>query len=73
MSGFPKLSDRQFEVFQFVVAWIKQNGFAPSRSEIARHFQFNPNAAQCHLRSLQRRGFIRIVPRLQRNILVTAP
>jgi repressor LexA len=66
-----RLTARQDEVLSFVRERIRA-GLPPTRIEIARHFKFNPNAAECHLRALQRHGFIRLV-RGQRNIQVTAP
>ncbi len=67
-----KLTPRQDEVLTFVRERVLA-GIPPTRAEISRHFKFNPNAAECHLRALARKGFIRIVPGLTRNILVSAP
>lgn len=68
-----KLTPRQNQVLSFVTTYIKANGIPPTRVEIAYAFGFkSPNAAECHLRALAHKGFIRIAPGLQRNIQVSA-
>ena len=67
------LTTRQNEILGFVSAYIASNKAPPTRAEIASHFGMYPNAAQCHLRALQAKGFISLVPNTTRNIRVTAP
>ncbi len=60
-------TDRQAEVLEYIRERI-DDGMPPTRAEIARHFGFTDNAAQCHLRSLQRKGRIKLVPEIARGI-----
>lgn len=65
-----KLSARQQEILDFIEARVAEDGLPPTRAEINRHFGFaSPNAAQSHLRALERKGAIRINPRLARGIV----
>jgi len=65
-----KLSRRQQEILAFIQERVDEDGLPPTRSEINLHFGFSsPNAAQSHLRALERRGAIRLNPRLARGIV----
>ena len=65
-----KLSARQQEILEFIQDRVEQDGLPPTRAEINRHFGFSsPNAAQSHLHALERKGAIRINPRLARGIV----
>lgn len=65
-----KLSQRQQEILAFIQARVDEDGLPPTRAEINRHFGFSsPNAAQSHLHALERKGAIRINPRLARGIV----
>lgn len=67
-----KLSRRQREILAFIVDRIRDDGMPPTRAEINAHFGFSsPNAAQSHLRALERKGAIRLNPRLARGIVPT--
>ena len=65
-----KLSRRQHEILEYIQARVEVDGLPPTRAEINRHFGFSsPNAAQCHLRALEKKGAIRLNPRLARGIV----
>lgn len=65
-----KLSPRQREILAFIQDRVDEDGLPPTRAEINRHFGFSsPNAAQSHLHALERKGAIRINPRLARGIV----
>lgn len=65
-----KLSRRQTEILDYIQARVEADGLPPTRAEINRHFGFSsPNAAQSHLRALEKRGAIRLNPRLARGIV----
>jgi len=69
-----KLSSRQREILGFIQDRIEEDGLPPTRAEINRHFGFSsPNAAQSHLHALERKGAIRINPRLARGIVPMMP
>lgn len=51
---------RQREVLDYIRTCIS-SGLPPTLTEIADHFGFrSPNAAQCHLRSLEAKGAIHV-------------
>lgn len=73
MAIFRKMTDRHFALLTYIKQQMRERGHAPTRAEIARHFDWWPNAAQEALASLQRSGVIRILPRKARGIELTSP
>ncbi|MEC9375780.1 MAG: transcriptional repressor LexA [Pseudomonadota bacterium] len=64
-----QLTDRQTEVLNFIKNFIENSGMPPTRAEIAEELGFNSsNAAEEHLRALQRKGAIDLVPGTSRGI-----
>lgn len=56
------LTPRQAEILDFIRSTIESSGFPPTRVEIMRLFGFkSPNAAEDHLRALERKGAIEIL------------
>jgi len=67
------LTKRQKEILIFISDHIHSVGFPPTRNELSEHFGFrSPNAAESHLRTLERKGMIRIAPGHSRGITLTA-
>ncbi len=67
------LTKRQEEILNFISDHIDADGFPPTRNEISKHFGFrSPNAAESHLRTLERKGVIRIKAGHSRGITLTA-
>lgn len=65
------LTQAQTKVLDWIKRYIGDNGFAPTRSEIAEAMGFaSTNAAEEHLQALARKGAIRITPRVARSIVV---
>ncbi|MGK7296150.1 MAG: transcriptional repressor LexA [Candidatus Wenzhouxiangella sp. M2_3B_020] len=65
-----KLSSRQREILDFIRERIENDGLPPTRAEINARFGFSsPNAAQSHLRALEKKGAIRLNARLARGIV----
>jgi repressor LexA len=63
------LTPRQQNVHDFIVKTIDDLGYPPTRAEIARALGFrSPNAAEEHLRALERKGVIRMIPGTSRGI-----
>jgi|SRR5579862_8181596 len=68
------LTQRQDDVYQFLLDQREQCGVCPTQEEIRQHFGFrSQNAVQEHLRLLQQKGFISRTPRKARSIQLTAP
>ncbi len=56
-----KLTNRQKEVLDFISSFINDEGYPPTRSDICKALGFrSPNAAEDHLRALQKKGAIEI-------------
>lgn len=63
------LTARQQTVYDFIVKTMGELGYPPTRAEIARALGFrSPNAAEEHLRALDRKGVIRMIPGTSRGI-----
>lgn len=63
------LTARQQEVYDLIRDHIEQTGMPPTRAEIAQRLGFrSPNAAEEHLKALQRKGVIEIVSGASRGI-----
>ena len=64
-----QLTARQTEILMLIERVIEETGIPPTRAEIARELGFrSPNAAEDHLRALQRKGVIDLVPGASRGI-----
>jgi len=56
-----ELTPRQTQILNFIRDSIVESGMPPTRAEIAAELGFrSPNAAEEHLRALQRKGAIDI-------------
>jgi len=67
------LTQRQNQILKFISEHIDNIGFPPTRSELSEHFGFrSPNAAESHLRALEKKGMIRIERGRSRGITLTA-
>ncbi len=67
-----KLTPRQAEILAFIRDYQQETGYPPTRSEIARKMGFkSPNAAEEHLRALERKQAIEMLPGTSRGIRLT--
>lgn len=58
-----KLTPRQAEILAFIKRCLDDNGYPPTRAEIALELGFkSPNAAEEHLKALARKGAIEMTP-----------
>lgn len=63
------LTARQQQILDLIKDHIDETGYPPTRAEIADTLGFkSPNAAQEHLKALERKGVIEIVPGGSRSI-----
>ncbi|MCJ0974500.1 transcriptional repressor LexA [Pseudomonas sp. PS1] len=66
-----KLTPRQSEILAFIKRCLEDNGYPPTRAEIAQELGFkSPNAAEEHLKALARKGAIEMTPGASRGIRV---
>ncbi len=55
----PALTDSQKRIFQFICKYIQQSGYPPAIRDIGKAFDIaSPNGVMCHLRALQKKGYI---------------
>lgn len=67
------LTPRQQNVYDFIVKTMNELGYPPTRAEISRALGFkSPNAAEEHLRALERKGVIRVIRGTSRGIRLPA-
>jgi len=69
------LTARQQQILQLIAEHIDREGMPPTRAEIASTLGFrSPNAAEDHLKALERKGAIEVMPVTSRGIrLLTKP
>lgn len=64
-----ELTSRQAEILELIQHSIEETGMPPTRAEIAAELGFrSANAAEEHLRALQRKGAIELIPGVSRGI-----
>ncbi|MFT6034222.1 MAG: repressor LexA [Arenicella sp.] len=66
------LTKRQQQIFDFILECMVANGAPPTRVEIADNFGFrSPNAAEDHLKALDRKGHIELRSGTSRGIMIS--
>ena len=64
-----QLTPRQTQILEVIQDFIAETGMPPTRAEIARELGFkSANAAEEHLRALQKKGVLELVPGASRGI-----
>ena len=64
-----ELTPRQTQILEMIQTFIAETGMPPTRAEIASELGFrSANAAEEHLRALQKKGVIELVPGASRGI-----
>jgi len=64
-----ELTPRQKQILELIKDVIYETGMPPTRAEIASELGFkSPNAAEEHLRALQRKGVLDLIPGASRGI-----
>jgi repressor LexA len=63
------LTSRQQQVLDLIRDTVSDTGMPPTRADICAHFSFrSPTAAEDHLRTLARKGWIELLPGCARGI-----
>ena len=66
------LTKRQEEILNLIKSHISDFGFPPTRADIAKTLGFkSPNAAEQHLRAIEKKGFISILSGASRGIVLS--
>ena len=64
-----RLTARQKQILKFISEFIDKHKFPPTRAELSAHFGFrSPNAAEAHLRALEKKAVIGIGRGVSRGI-----
>ena len=64
-----QLTLRQKEILELIQSFIAEYGMPPTRADIARELGFkSANAAEEHLRALQKKGVLELIPGASRGI-----
>ena len=64
-----QLTPRQKQILELIQDFIRENGMPPTRAEIAAELGFRSvNAAEEHLRALQKKGVLDLMPGASRGI-----
>lgn len=64
-----QLTPRQLQILNMIQDFMSEYGMPPTRAEIARQLGFkSSNAAEEHLRALQKKGVLELVPGTSRGI-----
>ena len=67
------LTRRQQQILQWIQEQIHNHGLPPTRAELQQAFQFrSPNAAESHLRTLARKGYLALQEGRARGIRLVA-
>ncbi len=65
----PTVTPRQQDIFRFLLAFARENGYPPTIREIASHFHIiSLNAVRVHLRALEKKGLISVEKGRSRGI-----
>jgi len=71
MKVFDKLTKRQKAIYDFILKKIQSRGYGPTVREIGDQFGImSPNGVVCHLKALQKKGFIKREANMSRAIQV---
>tara|TARA_B100000989_G_scaffold97593_1_gene71081 strand:+ start:216 stop:833 length:618 start_codon:yes stop_codon:yes gene_type:complete len=66
-----ELTNQQSKVLSCVEVYLNKTGFPPTRAEICKELGFkSPNAAEMHLRALEKKGYIKIQSGSSRGISI---
>jgi repressor LexA len=53
-----ELTDRQSQVFQYIVKYRQERSIPPSYREVARHFGISYYAARCTIELIRKKGIL---------------
>jgi len=63
------LTDRQEEILRYIARHIDINGFQPSIRELGEQFRIrSPNGVVCHLKAMERKGYLSLNSMTARGI-----
>jgi len=73
MDAWERLTAKQQAVYEFLRDKIRNRGYGPTVREIGQRFEIrSPNGVMCHLKALEKKGWINRQPNLSRAIQLAA-
>lgn len=66
-----RLTNKQKEILKFLISYVTEHGYPPTFREIGNHFGFLWTASKGHLKSLEKKGFIKLNSYRSRGIEIT--
>ena len=63
-------TERQRGILEFIILYIKENGYPPSIRDIAANFDISNKGAYDHIIALETKGYIKRDPKISRSIKV---
>lgn len=64
-----RLTDKQRELYQFVVEFRSSNGYSPSLGEMAERLKISHQGASCHLAAIIKKGLLVKSPGKSRSVI----
>lgn len=64
------MTEKQQQIFDFIVWFQSETGYPPSRSEMATAFGVAVNAISDRLKAIERKGFIEVDKGISRGIRI---
>lgn len=65
-----RITDKQSNVLQFIILYIRDKGYPPCVREIGDRFGITSRAVSGHITALERKGYIKITSGIARGIRV---
>jgi len=66
-----QITKRQQSVLDYIKHCMR-SGMPPSVREVSDYMELSKTGARCHIKALEKKGYIYLVPRQARNIRLTA-
>lgn len=53
------LTEKEAEVWRYILGYITDNGYAPTRTEIGLHFGYSRQGAEAKVQNIAHKGYIK--------------
>jgi len=63
-----RLTEKQAKILDFLKSYTQEKGYPPTFREIGEYFGFQWAASRVHLKAIEKKGFIRMIPATSRGI-----
>jgi repressor LexA len=66
-----ELSQRQTEIYQFIIDFHQKRGYNPTLREIAAGVELSPSTVTAHIQALKDKGYVDWEPNIARSLHIT--